>query len=174
MNAQNMQEFVTLLTRHQQSVHLFIRSLLPNRVDADDVLQNTNLVLWKKFDQFESGSNFRAWAFRIAYLEVRSFLSRQSRDYHIFSDDFMQKVAATAIQSAGTIDSRQIALTDCLARLSDKDRDLIRRRYSDSGTAAAVAKEVGRSIDAVYKALARIRLALEKCINRKLADEGAS
>ena len=63
-------EFVSLLTGHQRKLYSFILSLLRNPSDADDVLQETNLVLWQKCNEFEPGTNFGAWAFRVAQFQV--------------------------------------------------------------------------------------------------------
>ena len=90
-----------MVTRYQQRVYLFILSLLPNPADAEEVLQETNLVLWRKFEEFEPGTNFKAWAFQTAYYKIQSFLSRQERDRARFGDEFLEKVAAKWILPEG-------------------------------------------------------------------------
>ena len=163
--------FVELVTRYQQRVYLFILSLLPNRADAEEVLQETNLVLWRKFDEFQPGSDFRAWAFQIAYYKVLSFRQRQNRERLLFSEEFLRKVATAATEIPDGFDARQQALVDCIAKLSATDRDLINRRYRIGGSVRAVAEELGRSVNAIYKAVVRVRRALHGCIERTLAME---
>lgn len=163
--------FVELVTRYQQRVFMFILSMLPNRADAEEVLQETNLVLWRKFDEFQLGSDFRAWAFQIAYYEVQSFRHRQNRERALFSAEFLRRVATTATEMPDDSDARQRALAVCMAKLSAADRDLINRRYRLGGSAKAVAGELNRSIHAIYKAVVRIRRALNMCIERTLAME---
>jgi RNA polymerase sigma-70 factor (ECF subfamily) len=65
---------------------------------------------------------------------------------------------------------RQRLLTDCVGQLRHEDRDLVERRYMQGATPQSVAQQVGRSLDAVYKALARIRRALADCVQRKLEE----
>jgi len=163
--------FVELVTRYQQRVYLFILSLLPNPAEAEEVLQETNLVLWRKFEEFEPGTNFKAWAFQTAYYKVQSFLSRQGRERARFGDAFLEKVAAMASELPDEHDVRREALSRCLEKLSQSDREVIRRRYRMDGTTKSVAEELGRSVDAIYKAVLRIRRKLHQCIRLALAAE---
>ena len=163
--------FIELLTRYQQRVYLFIFSLVSNHADAEEVLQETNLTLWRKFEEFEPGTSFRAWAFQIAYYKARALRQRRQREQVHFGEEFFERVAAAAQEKPDDFDARQNALAHCMAKLSDKDRDLIRRRYRKGGSTKTVAEEVGRSIPAVYKAVGRIRRALFECIQRTVASE---
>ena len=164
--------FVELLTRYQQRIFLFIFSLLPNRPNAEDVLQETTLLLWKRFDEFEPGSNFKAWACRIAYYKVLEFLRRQSSDRHRFSDEFTERIAAMASgEMLDITQARQMALERCLKKLPTKDRDVIQRRYRSGASVRAVAEELGRSTRGIYKALSRVHRMLYQCVRTTLAAE---
>jgi RNA polymerase sigma-70 factor (ECF subfamily) len=171
VDADKVEQFVQLVTQYQQRVFLFIYSLVPNRVDAEEILQETNLILWRRFDEFRPGSDFRAWAFQIAFHKVQQWRDQQRRDRLCFGDDFVSQVASTAISSDDDINARNRALASCLKKLSAKDRDLIERRYRPQATTQSVAEEVNRSVAAVYKAVARIRHKLHECILRTLATE---
>jgi RNA polymerase sigma-70 factor (ECF subfamily) len=165
------EEFVALVTQYQTRVYLFILSLLPTHADADEVLQETNLLLWRRFNEFQPGSDFRAWAFQVAFRKVQEFIARRGRDRLRFNQEFMDLVAADAMQTPDDMDARHAALIHCLSLLSDKDRELIQSRYQVEATTATVAQQAGRSIDAIYKAVARIRRTLHTCIERKVAQE---
>lgn len=169
---QQTEEFVRLFTRHARQIHGYILSLRPNLADADEVFQETSVVLWRKFDQFEPGSDFLAWACRIAHFKVLSLYQKRQRDRLQFSEGFVEAVAAESTRQAPAQDLRQRALADCLDRLKPRDRDLLRRRYYDGASTKSVAEQVGRSADAIYKALRRIHEALFRCIDRKLNAEG--
>jgi RNA polymerase sigma-70 factor (ECF subfamily) len=171
VHADKTELFVELITRYQGRVRMFILSLLPNWADAEEVLQETNLVLWRRFDEFEPGSDFRAWAFRIAYYKVRTFWDRQSSERLRFGDEFLDTVAAVAMEMPDDLDARREALINCMIKLSDKDHDLIRRRYRIGGSTKTVAEELGRSVHAIYKAVVRIRRSLYQCVQRTLAME---
>ena len=165
------EEFIRLVTHYQPRIYLFIYSLLPSHLDAEEVLQETNLVLWRKFGEFRHGSDFRAWAFEVAFRNVQAHVGRRGRDRLRFKQKFLDTVASMASGQPDDLDARQQALTDCLAGLSEKDRKLIQSRYQPQASVASVAVEVSRSVDAIYKAMARIRRALHDCIRRKLAAE---
>ena len=121
VHADKTELFVELITRYQGRVRVFILSLLPNWADAEEVLQETNLVLWRRFDEFEPGSDFRAWAFQIAYYKVRSFWERQGRERLRFGNEFLDTVAAAAMEMPDDLDARREALINCMIKLSDKD-----------------------------------------------------
>jgi RNA polymerase sigma-70 factor, ECF subfamily len=163
--------FVQLVTQFQQRVHLFILSLVPNPADAEEILQETNLVLWRKFDEFRVGSDFRAWAFQIAYNKVKSFRERQGRERLRFGPSVSDRLAEIASSVPEPTSIAVETLDACKRQLSDQDRDLIERRYQPGATTASVAAEVGRSVAAVYKAVVRIRRALFECIQRAVRKE---
>jgi len=162
--------FVQLLTQYQLRVQLFILSLVPNRDDAEEILQETNLVLWRKFDEFQPGGDFRAWAFRVAYNKVKAHYERTGRDRLRFGEKALERLAdlAASEQSDGDPTELLELLRQCKEQLSEADLDLITRRYEPGATAASVARQVGRSIAAVYKAVVRIRRTLHDCIERAL------
>ena len=170
-SATRSDEFVELFTRHQWHVYYFIRSLIPNPNEADEVLQQTNLVLWKKFKDYESGSNFRAWACKIARFEVYSYRAKQRRAEMYFCDLLMDEIAKEAAENVEWLEERLHALRYCQEKLSTRDQDLLRRRYRPDGTSSCAAEELGRPVRSVYKSLSRIRKTLLECITRRLIQE---
>lgn len=157
-----------LFTSHETRMRAFAMSLIPNWADAEEVLQQANMVMWKKFDEFQCGSNFFAWGSRILYLEAMDFRKRQGRAKVRFSDEFCRAVAKEAIEISDDLADRQQALSECMAKLRPAERNLLRDRYEDGGSVGTVARAMGRSEDAIYSALARIRKQLFECINRAL------
>ena len=166
--------FLRLFLQNERRLYAYILALLPNRADADDVLQEASVVMWDKFDERHPPEDFTAWGCRIAYFKVLDFLKKRQRCKVRFSQAMLERVAETAIEQASTLqlDRRREALVDCIARLAPRDRDLIGRRLSRGATTRSTADQLGRSVDAVYKALARIRQALFECVTRSLAKEG--
>ncbi len=173
--AERTEEFVQLLSLYQRRVYLFILAMLPNVADAEEVLQETSLVLWKKFEQFELGTDFRVWAFQIARFEVLKFRSRARREpaRQRFSEGLLNEIAATAASQLNVLDRRQVALEKCIEELSLRDRDLVARRGRAGATVAIVAMEVGRPLDGMYKVFQRIHRLLSTCIERRIAAEDA-
>lgn len=162
-------EFIKEFTRHQRPMFLYILSQVRNPVEAEEILQETNLVIWKKFEVFELGTNFLAWACRIARFEVLKFLDRNRRDKHYFQDELMQQLADESLEEADEWELRREALAECLQKLRPKDRDLIQQRYAPGETGKQLADEIGRPLNSVYQSLGRIRRNLHECIQRYLA-----
>jgi RNA polymerase sigma-70 factor (ECF subfamily) len=166
--------FLRLFLQNERRLYAYILTLLPNRADADDVLQEASLVMWDKFDDEHPPADFTAWGCRIAYFKVLDFRKKRQRSQVLFSQAMLDHVAETAVEQAAALqlDDRREALADCIAKLSDRDRDLLARRFAEGASTQSTAAQVGRSVDAVYKALARIRQALFDCVTRALAPEG--
>ena len=165
-------EFVKLQTKHQQRVFSFILTLVPCWSDAEEILQETNAVLWEKREKFQMGTDFVRWANQVAYYEVLKSRDARRRNGPCFSEVFIEDVAAETLSRSEALRAQREALETCIQKLPDKDRNLIALRYLKGATVKAVAEEVGRSLDAVYKALQRARSSLLACVRRVLAVEG--
>lgn len=165
------EEFVQLFSRHQRRIYLYILAQVPHPVDAEEILQETNVVIWSKFRKFELGTNFFAWACQIANYEVLKYRDRRRRDRLLFSDDFVRQVADEAIADLDELDHRRRALMQCLAKLRPDDRELIQRRYAPGASGKSVAELLDRPVNSVYQSLGRIRRALLECIHRRLTGE---
>jgi len=162
------EEFIKLFTKYQRRVFLFILSQVPNPVDAEEIHQEANVIIWRKFDRFELGTNFLAWACQIATYEVLKYRERQRRDRHLFSDEFVRQVASDAIEQADELEQRRQHLAVCLSKLRNEDRELIQQRYSAGESGKSVAELIGRPINSVYQSLSRIRRTLLECVNRQV------
>lgn len=161
-------EFVYQLTECQNSLFGYLFTLLGDESDARDVLQETNLVLWRKISEFEPGSNFVAWARKCAYFQTLAFLRDRKRDRHLFDDDLLALFAGEDTNSAHDKNERWLALRDCLAQLPDRQRQMIDRRYRDEIPVQKLAAEFGKKESAMKMTLMRIREALHSCIESKL------
>ena len=161
-------QFMELFTAYEARLRGYILSLVPRWSDAEEISQRCSFLLWKKFDQFEVGTNFYAWACKIARLEVKDFRKRSARERVIFSDDFVDAVADRAIEMEEEFPERTKALQKCIEQLPPKQRELLRLRYDEQRTVVAVAKFINKPIEGVYKSLTRIRQALHFCIDARL------
>lgn len=167
-------DFVQLFTRHQRRLYLYILAQVPNPVDAEEILQEANVVIWRKFSQFEPESNFFAWCCQIARYEVLKYRDRWRKQRERFSDIFIEEVAAAAEQESDNLEDRRQALIDCLGKLRPRDRELIQCRYAPGASGKTVAKLLRRPVNSVYQSLGRIRRSLLECISRRLAGEAGS
>lgn len=165
-------EFLRIHARHEARLHGFILSLLPNWSDAEEVLQETATILWSKYDSFKPGTSYFAWACQIARFEVSRYLRRQHRSRMIFNENVLDMIAQSSESMDDELFARQQALADCVEKLSDKDRRLVVLRYHEGLKAEGIARQIGRSVHAVYKAMKRIRRLLFDCVSGTLAREG--
>jgi RNA polymerase sigma-70 factor (ECF subfamily) len=165
--------FLRLFLQNERRIYAYILTLLPNRADADDVLQEASLVMWDKFDDEQPPHDFAAWGCRIAYFKVLDFYKKSHRSRVQFSQALLERVAETAVEQAATLqlDDRRAALSGCLEKLQARERDLLVCRFADGATTQSTAAQLGRSVEAVYKALAKIRQVLFECVSRTLARE---
>jgi RNA polymerase sigma-70 factor, ECF subfamily len=164
-------QFVQLITRYQRDLYVYILMLLPLVSDAEEVLQQTSLVLWSKREEFRPELNFRAWASKIAYYEVLAFRRDKRRDRHCFGDALLNEMATEAVVEAGRSEAALRALALCSESLKPADRRLLDFRYTESLPVAEIAKKLGRTSLAVRQALFRIRTMLLRCIERRLSKE---
>jgi RNA polymerase sigma-70 factor (ECF subfamily) len=162
-------EFVSLFLANQRGVYRYILSLIPTPQDAEDLLQETAEVLWRRFAEFQPGSSFFAWACQIAHYKVLEFRRRQGREALLLDDDVLEQLAAVAASKEAPFDVRRSALDRCLAKLSSKDRTLLERRYSPQGSSKQIAVDLGRPANSISKSLGRIRRTLLDCIRRAIA-----
>ncbi len=171
MHDSRTKEFVSLLTRHSRRIYGFIRSLVPHQTDAEDLFQETSTTLWEQFDHFCLGTDFRAWAFQIAYYKVLNYRQRRARLPQLFDEDMIELLAAERLLLDDSLEARFRALADCYGKLSEQDRELVDLRYAERATVLQVADQISRSTDFVYKALRRIHGSLYRCIDRTLGEE---
>ena len=144
--------------------------LLPSPADADDVFQETSIILWRKRRDFQPGTSFNAWASRVALHTAQNFRAKQARLQRrvMFDDQLLDRIAAEAIRMEHQLDARREALDGCLRKLPTRDRDLLERRYAPGATIRAVAEAVGRPVEGLYKAMKRIHDAVAECVERAL------
>jgi RNA polymerase sigma-70 factor (ECF subfamily) len=164
-------EFLTLYLQYSRRVYGFVRALTPNESDAEDVFQEVSRTLWAKFDDYESGTNFLAWAFCIARFKILQQRRSNVRRSPTLGDAVFELVAEEIYGSLGKEDARFQLLAECLQKLPAGDRHLIDVRYRQGQSTKTVAEAVGRSIDAIYRSLRRIHKDLLVCMQRGLHAE---
>lgn len=164
-------EFVALYSEYYPRLHYFLLALLPTSNDAADVLQETSLVLWKKFDTFQTGTNFFAWACKIARLQAMKHHERANRNGRLFDTTTLERLADDAIAAASEATPQLEILESCLSELNESDRVLIRRRYEPGAVVNQMAAEMEVTANLLSKSLGRIRRMLLACVEKKMAGE---
>ena len=168
------QQLMRLMTQHQRRIFGYIYTLVPDRHDAEDILQETSVVICEKFAQFQPGTDFAAWACQIAYWEVRRARQKFARSKVVFNQEVVDAVAETAAELLPEMSARHEALAKCLQKLHLRDRELLLTRYEPGSGVEQAAERTGRSLVAAYKALGRLRKLLHDCVTHQLSLEGAT
>ena len=170
-NGSVTERFLRLLMANQGRIYAYILTLVPNWSDADDIMQEATAVMWRKFDKFKSGTDFAAWGVSIAHYEILKFRKRNRRNHLHLNENLLRDVAEKCRETKDEKEKRLCALQECLTKLSEQDRRLIRLRYERYATTKRVAQRVGRSVQGMYKTMARIHYALQQCVRRVLVME---
>jgi RNA polymerase sigma-70 factor (ECF subfamily) len=145
----------------------FLRMLLPSWHDVDEVLQETSLVLWKKFDQYEDGTSFFAWSSMVARFEVLKYRRKKSRDRHVFSDELLEMLADECMEREEDLSHKRKVLKTCVTKLDERQQSLLMASYSREITIKELAEREGKSPGSLYKVLDRLRQRLVKCVNEQ-------
>ena len=163
--------FTAQLTALQPRLRAFLLAFTGNRPDADEVLQDTNQVLWRKRETFRPDSSFSAWSFQIAAFEARNFLRKRARTNRteIPSEEILADIAAEveAHHSDRAHEERRVELLQCLDKLAPADRELLMRRYFEDRPLAALAAERGVNQNALAQKLFRLRAMVLRCIEKQ-------
>lgn len=166
--------FAELLRESQSRLLGYIYSLVRDVNDADDLFQQTAVILWNKFDLYDGSRSFSAWACGVARLEVSNFIRSRSRKKLYLSDDLnllLIEAYTETDEPADTDEERKAALSRCLAKLRERDRELLLSCYTGEEEIIRIADRMGRSSQSVHNSLRRIREALYECVRRTLAQE---
>lgn len=168
-------EFEALITAVQGELYAFIMVLAGNSEQAREIVQETNLALMRKAEQYDAAYPFITWARSIAYYEVLTYRQKRRRDRLVFNDEVFDRVSAQTIAGAedGEYSARRQALESCLKKLSARQRKLIDQRYYQRVGVGKLSEQMGCSESAVSTMLYRIRKSLAQCITSLLSREAA-
>ncbi len=163
-------EFVKRLSEAHRRLLGYLLSLLGNRHDAEDVLQRASVTMWRRFETFEPGTDFMAWASTVAFYEAKNFQRVAARSRLRFDDDLLNTLAAERLDDLRHLDGRLDALEKCVGKLDTANRKLVEAVYGDDADIAALAAQLGRAPQTLYNRLNVIRRMLADCVERRLAE----
>lgn len=167
------ERFVRLLVEHEVRLRAFLRGLLPTWHDVEEVAQETSFVAWRKFAEFDECTNFCGWLLTIGRFEALKHRRRFARSRLVFAEDVWELLEQTSVASPPR-EIRLDALEQCLERLPTAQRELVLMAHAPEVKINEVAQAANRSVEAVYKAIQRIRAALMDCITRSTAEGATS
>lgn len=166
------ESLVLLLTQHQEQLFRYIFSLVPVEADVRDILQETSLALFRKFDQYDVARPFLPWAYRFAYLQVQKHREKQARSPLLFSEDVMELLANEREPIEPQLDERLHLLDGCLSKLTPTDKELVTSRYAQRQSAEEMMARFALSRRTLFRNLELLRERLHDCVTRQLQTEG--
>ena len=163
------EQFIKEYTACEQDLRFYIGSLINNKSDIDDILQETATTIWKKYDGRDLEKPFLPWALAFAFNAVRNYHQRLKTKKKYFSDELLESMIGVEEKRHEELGSQGLVLQAAVRRLSERERLLIEHRYSSGGTIQELALKLGEKPDALYKQLQRIREKLLKTIQMEMA-----
>lgn len=156
--------FLRLFLANQHRIYRFILSLVPRWGDADELFQQTSLTLWQRWDQFQADGDFCRWACGIAHNHLRNYLRKKQNQQVLLSEDVLDLLASRRLGQQGLLDDLHAALAGCLEKLPADKRQVVEQYYGEQVPVERIAEEEGRSPNAVYKLLRKVRMLLYDCV----------
>lgn len=166
------ESLILLLTQHQEQLFRYIFSLVPCEADARDILQETSVALFRKFDQYDAARPFMPWAYRFAYLQVQKHREKSARTPLLFSEDVMDLIANEREHVEPQLDERLRLLDGCLGKLKAQDKELVTCRYALRQGAEEMMQRFNLSRRTLFRNLELLRQRLHDCVSRQLQSEG--
>ena len=168
------QRDLSLFVRSEREVFRYVAALVPNLADADDIVQQTALALWEKFDAYDPAQPFTPWACRFALNKTRQWIERRQRWQALLENGLAEELARRREALLPELEVRLRHLEGCLGKLPNEQRSLVEGYYFRRDGIEALAASSGRTVAASYKMLQRIRHALQICIENAARPEGAA
>jgi RNA polymerase sigma-70 factor (ECF subfamily) len=163
--------FLENFLKAESRVYAYIRSQIVHKSDAEDVVQETAVTLWEKFDEFQPDTNFLAWAYQIARFKVQHYYKKRTRQHRLFSDAFVELLAKRMEGMEDELADLETYLATCMERLPVADCEVVKSCYASDATIAKVSEQIGRPVGTIKNVLKRSRRALFECISRSLRRE---
>jgi RNA polymerase sigma-70 factor, ECF subfamily len=170
----SQQRFLSLFLRSEREIFRYVAALVPNVTDAEDIVQQTAVALWEKFDAYDPAQPFTPWACRFALNKTRQWIERRQRWQALLDGGLADELAQRREELRPELECRLKHLERCLGKLPPDQRSLVEAYYYQRNRIEQLAQTSGRTVAATYKALQRIRQALLACVEAASKVEGTA
>ena len=171
---ENRRAVMKLALEHRAQLWGFLVGLTKNPARAEDLFQNTYLILCEKWEQYRPRTNFLAWARQIARFEFLASVDPERRPFVTAEMDVLESALRAVESEGGAPSSRREALRRCLDQMPQaRGRRVLELRYGEGLAGEKVAEQLGLSLNALYTLLSRVRRILQDCIERRVRAEEA-
>jgi RNA polymerase sigma-70 factor (ECF subfamily) len=168
------QQFLSLFLRSEREIFRYVAALVPNVADAEDIVQQTALALWEKFEAYDPSQSFTPWACRFALNKAKQWIERRQRWQALLERGLAEELAQRREELQPELEARLKHLEGCLNKLPEEQRSLVEGYYYRRESIERLAESSGRTVAASYKTLQRIRQALQTCVENAGAPEGVA
>ena len=169
--------FEPVVTRYQRSIRSFVVARCPPGGDADGIAQTVFVDAFRRLEEYEPGTDMKAWLFAIARYKLMGEATRLRRqaDYHSrYVPHALGRELDRRLEGSAAAEPRRLRqLQDCLKHLDAAARRLLDLRYADGLPLDEISGQTGRTVAGVKKRLYVLRRRLHNCIDRRLAGEAA-
>ena len=172
LNEQQQERFVRLWADAQPAVENYVHALVRNPASAKDLVQETALVLFRRFGEYDGQRPFLGWALGVAKFQVLGFHRDEARSFISFDTELLDQFTELWAQATHTISDKSAALEQCLERLGVRPKQILRLRYFENLNSEEIANRIGSKGGAVRVMLQRLREQLRLCIEQHLQAEG--
>ena len=151
----------------RRSLNLLV--IVPNWNSVEDAIQEAMIVMWEKRDQLQSEDGFLPWARAIVRFKSLSQVQKVQRDRRLISDEVLQLVASEDDRSQEEYRrDAMAALRGCMSLLPSDKQQLLLAPYADDDDVLRIAEASGKTPNALYKILGRLRKKLFQCVNQRM------
>lgn len=156
-------QFLSLFLRSERQIFRYVAALVPNVTDAQDIVRQTAMALWEKFDAYDPAQPFTPWACRFALNKTRQWVERRQEWQALLDKGLAGELAERRLELQPEFEERLRHLGTCVGRLPEPQRSLLEGYYYERTAIEQLADRSGRTAAAAYKMLQRIRQDLQRC-----------
>ncbi|MEO1618286.1 MAG: sigma-70 family RNA polymerase sigma factor [Planctomycetota bacterium] len=165
------EDFLRVLLKNEREILRYVLVIVPNLSDAQEVVQETAVALWKQIDRYDPALPFAPWACRFAANKAKEHLRKQGRWRGFLDEEVATMLLERRREIQPQLDRRLDPLRDCVSKLPLKSQDVLSRYYFEDRSVQEIAVGLGRTQDAIYKLLQRVRSTLMDCVNQTVHSQ---
>ncbi len=164
------QHFMQLFLTSQRRLYSYVMTMVASPTDADDIVQDVASVMWKKFDEYEPGTDFTAWAIKIAKYKLYNYYRDKATHNKKFSQKGIEIIEKIESRQAGKEDARIEALKNCLNKLKQTDREILSLRYEEGQTLKKLSGRLDLNINTLYSKISKLHNMLLNCVKKSMHE----
>jgi len=171
MKKQNKNIFAALVHEHADMLLTFIRATIRDSSTVDDIFQETMLIAWRRFDDYDPTKSLAKWLRGISRKLILSHFSRLKKRPIFCSDEVLdvldERLSHIGSQPGDAWTDKVAAMETCLKQLPEQMHQCIKLFYQDNQKTEEIASAINSKREAVKKRLQRARSMIADCLRRK-------